>query len=301
MSYEEERGPWYLVTALIIGVAFGLFFAWVVSPIQYIDLTPKALSEEAKDNYRLLVSAAFSANGDLERARARLNELDEEDPAQMLTWQAQRALTEGRPVQESHALGVLALAIVQGYAPDSPSPTATDPPLVTPSFTAEFTSTLTPTPIPASPSPIAISQNPSVTPSPSPTNRSIVPTITPLPSRTPTITPGLPFVLKQDITLVCDPNLQESLIIVEALDASSKPAPGVQVVVSWSDGDDRFYTGLKTELGQGYADYRMTPGLTYTVQLAEGGQPVTGLVASECEAPSSERYWGSWHMIFIQP
>jgi hypothetical protein len=299
MSYEEERGPWYLVTALIIGVAFGLFFAWVVSPIQYIDLEPKALSEEAKDNYRLLVSAAFAANGDLARAQARLNLLDEEDPAQMLTWQAQRALTEGRPVQESQALGVLALAIVQGANPISPPLTATDPPLVTPSSTAEFTSTLSPTPTTASPSPVSISQNSSATPSP--TIRLIAPSITPLPTRTPTITPGLPFVLKQDITLVCDPNLQEPLIIVEALDASSKPAPGVQVVVSWPDGDDRFYTGLKTELGQGYADYRMTPGLTYTVQLAEGGQPVTGLVASECEAPSSERYWGSWHIIFIQP
>ena len=31
---QERRGPWYLLTGLVLGLAFGLVFAWVVSPVK---------------------------------------------------------------------------------------------------------------------------------------------------------------------------------------------------------------------------------------------------------------------------
>jgi hypothetical protein len=89
--------------------------------------------------------------------------------------------------------------------------------------------------------------------------------------------------------------------MVEALDAAGSPVPGVQVLVQWQGGEDRFFTGLKPELGTGYADFEMTPSITYTVQLAEGGLPIPGLIASECETTAGERHWGAWHLIFVQP
>jgi hypothetical protein len=84
-------------------------------------------------------------------------------------------------------------------------------------------------------------------------------------------------------------------------DASGQPAPGVEVVVSWDGGEDRFFTGLKPELGLGYADFSMTPGVDYSLRLAQGGDLVSGLATSECESSSGERYWGSWLLMFAQP
>ena len=45
----------------------------------------------------------------------------------------------------------------------------------------------------------------------------------------------------------------------------------------------------------------MTPGVVYTLRLAEGGQIIPNLSASECEAADGNRYWGSWLLIFEQP
>jgi len=45
----------------------------------------------------------------------------------------------------------------------------------------------------------------------------------------------------------------------------------------------------------------MTPGIVYELRLADGGEPVPGLTAPECEIEGGERYWGSWALLFRQP
>ncbi len=100
---------------------------------------------------------------------------------------------------------------------------------------------------------------------------------------------------------MCNPNLGGALIQVEARDAAGQPVPGVEILVLWDGNEDRFFTGLKPELGLGYADFTMTPGVTYLLRLAEGGQPVPDLTPSECDREDGERYWGSWLLVFVQP
>jgi hypothetical protein len=317
---QEERGPWYLITALIIGVTTGLFIAWVVSPVEYIDTEPAALRADFKDEYRALIAAAFSANGDLVRAQHRLALLGEENSAQILTLQAQRAQEEGQSSTYVHNLSVLAMALERGLSstpivntspalPTTPVPIS--PPTRAPTETApSLVEAASPTPTEAAPAanlptltPTQGPLRPSATPTPSlsPTIRPFAPTITPLPTRTATPTQGAPFVLKQEVALICSPVRSSPLIMVEAQDSSGMPIPGVQVLVYWQGGEDRFYTGLKPEMGKGYADFTMQPGVTYTVQLAEGGQPVSGLTANECEGSSRERHWGAWKLTFSQP
>jgi hypothetical protein len=92
-----------------------------------------------------------------------------------------------------------------------------------------------------------------------------------------------------------------SLIQVETRDAAGQPVPGIEVIVTWESGEDRFFTGLKPELGAGYADFNMTPGESYRVRLADGGDPLLDLTAVECEAEDGSRYWGSWKLVFQQP
>jgi hypothetical protein len=101
--------------------------------------------------------------------------------------------------------------------------------------------------------------------------------------------------------LVCNPNLGEALIQVEVFDSAKQPVPGVEVVVNWDGGENHFFTGFKPEISPGYTDFTMTPGVVYTLRLAEGGQIIPGLTPAECESPGGDRYWGAWKLIFVQP
>src|SRR3989304_4467866 len=63
------------VVFLAPGLAGGLYFGWVVSPVEYVDTAPFSLHQSYKDDYILMVAAAYSGDGDLDAARARLTAL----------------------------------------------------------------------------------------------------------------------------------------------------------------------------------------------------------------------------------
>jgi len=110
---EDERGNWYLITGVVLGIILGILFAWVISPVKYVDTAPESLTNEFKDQYRVLIASAYVANGDLVRAKARLELLDEPDIYLVVAEQAQQMLAEGGSVEEAQALGRLALALGQ--------------------------------------------------------------------------------------------------------------------------------------------------------------------------------------------
>ena len=292
----DRRGSWYLLTGAVLGAALGLFYSWVISPVKYVDAPPYTLRADFKDDYRALVAAAYLYSGDLVRARDRLAQLNDDVPAQTLAMQAQRALAEGRPEEEVRALEMLSMALGGGVIPDTTSITPTQAATLIPP-TSAFTSTplllestASPTfPIQATLTPPTILITPASTTGDQPSR-----------TGTPTSTPGAPFVMKET-QLVCNINQTEPLIQVEIKDAAGQVVPSVEVMVTWDGGEDHFFTGLKPELGLGYADFVMTPKVVYTVSLADGGQVVDDLTAAECVADEDSRYWGSWFLIFVQP
>lgn len=99
---------------------------------------------------------------------------------------------------------------------------------------------------------------------------------------------------------ICTQELQAPLIQVQASNAFGDPVPGVSVLVTWPSGEMRFFTGLKPELGLGYADFTVTPGIIYTIQLGENGEKVTDLTAASCTKPGGATFWGAWLLKFIQ-
>ncbi len=309
---KEERGSWYLLTGLIIGIVLGLLYSWIISPIEYVDTTPDSLRADYKDSYRLTISRAYKSTGDLARAQARLALLGDEDQALALAEQAQRHLAAGDTTDEAQALADLAAVLGQAPVPftASPMPSETQPPPTetstltltptetdtpTPEFTPTATHTLTPT---ATLSP-TLGPTSTITPTPRATNTP-EPTRTPLPTRTLTPTLAPPFVLDKQIQ-VCNPNLSEPQIQIFINDAAGQGVPGVEIIITWVTGQESFFTGLKPEIDLGYADFVMTPEVIYTLQVSGGGQVIPNLFAPECEDDGNQRYWGSWRLIFKHP
>jgi hypothetical protein len=100
---------------------------------------------------------------------------------------------------------------------------------------------------------------------------------------------------------VCNPNLSEPQIQVFINNAAGQGVPGVEIIITWADGQESFFTGLKPEMDIGYADYVMSPDLVYTLQVSNGGQLIPDLTIPECEDNDGERYRGSWRLIFKHP
>ncbi len=121
---NERRGPWYLLTGLLIGLIAGLLYTWLVNPVHFIDTSPGRLRSEFKDQYRSMIALSFQANQDLGRAEGRLAQLNDEDSVAELTSQAQRIQAQGGSDLEAKALRDLAMALSgqEGVAPASSSP-----------------------------------------------------------------------------------------------------------------------------------------------------------------------------------
>jgi hypothetical protein len=300
---SERRGPWYLLTGLVVGILLGLAYGWLLAPVSYTNTPPVSLRADYKDQYRTLIALAYAANGDLGRARARLALLGDEQPGEIVANQALRAAAENRPVSEVQSLAVLAEALgspVEVVAP-TPSPQ--------PSATATQTASPTPSPQPSSTSePITDQPTTGSAPTdtgvtqPQPTSTlatGSAPANTPPVQPTATSTRAAPFVLRVR-EQVCDPNLPGPLIQVLVFDSFRQPVPGVAVNINWPGGQERFFTGLKPEISPGYADFLMDPLGEYTVRLGDGGQTVSELRSQPC-SDTGETYPGSLRLEFQQP
>lgn len=258
------------IVTFLVGVALGvgasLWVAWVVRPAPAANSAPSALRAEAQDEYTRWVAWAYAGDGDLARARARLASLGEGEALERVIALAQRMAAEGQDPAAVQSLGALAAAL--GAGPSTTVARASSTPTSTPS--------LTPTSTPL----------PTITP-------------VPLPTRPPTPTPVGALVLASQ-QLVCEPRPSLPLIQVLALDALGQPLPGVEVLVEWNGGFDRFFTGLKPEQGAGYGDFAMMPGVTYTVRLAlNPAAPLADVSAPECvDATTGQTYLGAWLLTF---
>jgi hypothetical protein len=301
---SENRGHWYLLTGLLIGLVLGVIYAWMFSPLEYVDTTPDSLRADFKDEYRFLIAFSHRAHGNLERTRARLSLLGDPDPAAALGEQAQRMLSGDAQMSTVRILADLA-EVLQNPALQSAEPLSTTVVMLQPG---------TPDPQPADANPTAIplptdltspfepilepSETPVVQPSatqtltPGPGTRTVTPTRTPLrsptliatatarPSLTPTATPGQPFQLVSQATF-CDPQ-RPGLLQVILQNSAGSPAAGIEITITWLGGQEEFFTGLKPELGHGYADFVMTPGVEYALSLSNGVTRITGLQAESC-------------------
>ena len=106
-----------------------------------------------------------------------------------------------------------------------------------------------------------------------------------------------PFVIV-DRQQVCDAAQPPGLLQVEVRDNSGTPVPGIQINVAWDGGLDTFFTGLKPAVSAGYADFQMTPGVTYSLRVGNGGETLNGLSTPECTDGGGNSFSGGLYLVF---
>ncbi|MFC2055450.1 hypothetical protein ACFLV7_14315 [Chloroflexota bacterium] len=68
------------IIAILIGVALGLLFGWVINPIEYTQTAPSSLRVDYKTDYVLMIAEAFHTDSDMALAVHRLAVFGDKSP-----------------------------------------------------------------------------------------------------------------------------------------------------------------------------------------------------------------------------
>lgn len=242
----KRSAPVILAVAMIVGLAGGLLYTWMLDPIESYDSKPDALRAQDKLVYLAIISDLYAYEGDLSRAESRLVELGVEANGLVLAGLIEQYLDGGGQADDVRNLARLAEALGASGG-----------------VLLVFASAPVPSPEPTPTSQVSpASRQPGPSPSPAPT-----------------VTPAPTFRLVEQTSVCADPG-QPGSIGVWVRDEKGNGLAGVEIVVSWSAGQDRFFTGLWPERGIGYADFEMAPKVEYGVELAGfNGDAAEGLSA----------------------
>ena len=273
----SDRGFWLapILIGLALGVALGLTYTWGIAPVQYYDTAPDRLRADLKAEYILLIGEAYRSDGDWPAAQERLAQLNDPDIPDTLLEMTEGAIAAGKPLPAVRAVAELANRLgasspaIAAFAPSGLAPASPPPAAVAVTFTP-----------------------PPATPSPSPTPTMPAPTMTPLP--TPTRQVAFRLLAQQ---LICDPDRPGPVLEIIVRDADGEPLGGVEVMVIWEQGMDRLVTGLKPELGRGYADFALEVERVYVVELAAGSDRAEEIQTAGCTSSQGPR-WLSTRLIF---
>ena len=266
----------WLLLSLVIGLIGGLYYAWVIEPVIFTDASPARFNDEYRETYILLVSQSYAVNDNWPLAQQRLAALDDPEIAETVNSLLETAVRQQRPAPLLEQLAIVARQLgaegqaIALFAPTLPA--SNSQPTPTPAITN--------TPPPAA--------TPTNTPVPLPTG-----TVSPTATRPATATPQPNYRLTEQSRL-CAEDEPISRIEIVVVDAFLNDLPGIEIEVSWQNGSDSFYTGFKPENGRGYADFEMSPDVSYTVRLPDGSPEVSGLRLETCVSGLS----GGWQLTF---
>jgi hypothetical protein len=81
--------------AILVGLAIGLAYGWLISPVRYIDTSPNTLRIDYKTDYVLMVAEAYQSEKDLDQAIQRLGLLGTTPPGELVAQTIQFAQKAG--------------------------------------------------------------------------------------------------------------------------------------------------------------------------------------------------------------
>ena len=314
-DYDHKILVIALLAGTVAGLLFGALVGWVIWPVQYTDTDPVDLRPEHKDDYVVMVSAAYALDSDLEKAEARLAKLGVDDVGQVVADLASHYISIGAGLVDirnlvhlADTLGSSDSAMLNYIA--TPTPTSTSTVTNTPTWAPTSTSTATPTPTntPTSPppTPTFTPQPPTATPTPRPPTPTLRPRATPVlqqPSATEppaaisvAPTAGVDFkVVRDDIVPIEENGCHATgghYLWIKVIDINGQPLDGIVVKVM-NGGEALVITGKEKPPGETdfamYGGYQLEvvgdiDGRTYTSErtrtLSSMDPPVSDLIAS---------------------
>ncbi len=81
--------------AILVGLAIGLAYGWLISPVRYIDTSANTLRIDYKTDYVLMVSEAYQSEKDLDQAIRRLALTGATSPVELVAQTIQFAQKAG--------------------------------------------------------------------------------------------------------------------------------------------------------------------------------------------------------------
>jgi len=107
--------------ALVIGIALGLIYGWVIDPIQYTNVTPNILRQDYQADYVLMVAEAYQHDFNPDTAAQNLAILGSQSPADITTSALEYAKQNSFSQTELTDLQNL-LTAMQTYQPQAQNP-----------------------------------------------------------------------------------------------------------------------------------------------------------------------------------
>lgn len=263
-----------ILIGLVVGLCIGLVYAWQIDPVIVRNTAPNDLQADDKQTYIVAIAQEYGSNQNLARAVERLLIVEpNENPFEAAAETACQLIRSGR------VSSVTDIAVIQNlraiYEPQgitSPCDTSafnTPVPvtIIVPTPTITFTPSLTP----------VATKTPTQPVNPQPLN-------TPIATSTLSSRDGTLF-REAFVEQFCDANINGVIEVYVRESNTGIPLPGIPLEIVDSDRNRAiFYTGLKPERGDDYADFEMEAGQSYRVTVPEQGQPSRELVASTCDA-----------------
>jgi hypothetical protein len=103
--------------ALLIGIALGLAYGWVIDPIEYTDVTPDVLRQDYRVDYVLMTAEAYQHDFDADTAARRIALLGSQPPATFVSAALDYANINNFTPDEITSLQTL-LTAMQTYQPE---------------------------------------------------------------------------------------------------------------------------------------------------------------------------------------
>ena len=274
-KYRRPRRPlsgWGLFFGIVLGIAGGLYYAWVLDKRIEVDTEPWQLNEADRANYIIGITLQYNYDGDLGKAVERLLAMKlPGDPIQSVADVACRLATTGYVDNSSGVRAVRSLMVfyqLQGRSGCADTLVAMSDQLTPIPSIEAATPTLRP-PATKTPTPVPAAQA-------SPTPQAVI---------VPSIQPQADYAVA-DVRTFCSTRFS-GVIEVRVGDFDGNGIPGTGIRVRWENNEDVFFTGLKPERGSDYADFQMEAGKSYTVEVLGGSDPTQPLVAGTCTDPDN--------------
>jgi hypothetical protein len=104
------------LSALLLGLAAGLIYGWLISPVEFVDTTPEFLSADYRTDYVLMNAEIYASTLEIEPAASALALLSSQSPVVTATQAVEYALGAGYSAADISLLQNLTIAL-QAWSP----------------------------------------------------------------------------------------------------------------------------------------------------------------------------------------